>query len=107
MGNINANHERINDFDLKDPKFSGLYGDFKGLCPMYFTVCATEILDDDTVFAAEKAYKNDIDVRVDIAPFMLHGFPMRCNILPEGYMQTCIGADWMMNQQKKAKKIYT
>lgn len=104
VGNIDKNHKKIGDFSLKDSKYSGLYGEFKGLCPMYFTVCATEILYDDTILAAEKAYNNNIDVRVDIAPFMLHGFPMKCNILPEGYVQTCIGADWIMNQQRKAKK---
>ena len=104
VGNMNMDRERINNLDVKDPKFSPLYGDFKGLCPMYFTVCATEILLDDTLFAAEKAYKNGIDVRVDIAPFMSHCFAYKTNILPEAYMQTVIASEWLMDQQRKKQR---
>ena len=90
--------------DVKDPKFSPLYGDFKGLCPMYFSVCATEILFDDTIFAAEKVYKSGVDVKVDIEPFMSHCFAHQTNILPEAYSQTVKVSQWMMEKQEEKKK---
>ena len=101
VGNMDMDRNIINNFDLKDPKFSGIYGDFDGLCPMYFTVCATEILFDDTLLTAEKAYNRKIDVRVDVVPFLLHCFVYKVNKLPEAYMQTVIATEWMMRQKKK------
>lgn len=101
VGNINMNGERINNLDVKNKTFSPLYGDFRRLCPMLFSVYATEIMFDDTIFAAEKAYKNGVDVRVDVVPFMSHCFAYKTNILPEAYMLTVIAGEWMMGKQRK------
>ena len=69
--------------DPKDKKYSPVNGDFKGLCPLYFSVGASEILLDDTLVAAEKAYKEGVDVEVEIEPFMCHVYPVFVNIFPE------------------------
>ena len=106
VGNKNINGEIVNKFDLKDKRFSGLYGDFRGLCPMYFSVCATEILLDDTIFAAEKAYKSGVDVRVDIVPFMLHCFGENVNHMPEAYNQCIVASEWLKNQQRKKNLVF-
>eukprot|EP01084_Bolivina_argentea_P003492 6566_1 len=104
VGNVDINGNVINNFDLKNEIYSPLYGNFNGLCPMYFTVCATEMLLNDTIFAAEKAYKNGIDVRVDISPFMSHCFAYKVNIFPEAYVQTVVGGKWFMDQMRKQNR---
>ena len=50
---------------------------------MYFSVGASEILLDDTLVAAEKAYKEGVDVEVEIKPFMCHVYPVFVNIFPK------------------------
>merc|ERR1712154_469958 len=66
-GNLTGNNN-----DLKDKIYSPLYGNWKGLCPLYFMVGATEMLLEDTITASIEAYKNGVDVKVDIEPNMMH-----------------------------------
>eukprot|EP01084_Bolivina_argentea_P221011 374444_1 len=39
--------------DLQNEVFSPLYGNFKGLCPIYFMAGCTETLLDDTIYSAK------------------------------------------------------
>eukprot|EP00488_Nonionellina_sp_1-RS-2012_P000187 TRINITY_DN1055_c0_g1_i1.p1 TRINITY_DN1055_c0_g1~~TRINITY_DN1055_c0_g1_i1.p1 ORF type:complete len:246 (+),score=73.92 TRINITY_DN1055_c0_g1_i1:264-1001(+) len=84
VGEIDVNLNVVNDkISLKDKAFSPLFGEWDGLCPIYFMVGATEILLDDTLDAAEKAHNEGVDVRVDIEPFMPHTFPLFLRTVPE------------------------
>merc|ERR1712130_595028 len=73
VGNMDIDGNRTgNNNDLKDKKYSPFYGNWSGLCPLYFMVGGTEMLLEDTINAATKAYKAGVDVKVDIEPNMMH-----------------------------------
>ena len=101
-GNINKNKENINiDFEsdkneFRNKKYSPLYGNWKGLCPIYFMVGATEMLIEDTINSACKAYKNGVDVKVDIEPNMMHTWPLFLKIFPESYHTITRAADFIL-----------
>jgi len=87
---------------LKDKRFSPLFGDWSGLCPIYFMVGATEMLLDDTLRAAKKAHESGTDVAVDIAPFMTHTWPIFLRTIPEARYAAVRAADFIMKQFKAA-----
>ena len=60
------------NYDLKSEVFSPLFGNWNGLCPIYFLVGATEVLLDDTIYAAKRAYDAKVSVKVHIDPYMMH-----------------------------------
>ena len=54
--NVNTSLSVVkNKMDLKDPRVSPLYGKFKGLPPLLFTVGSYETLLSDTLRAASNA----------------------------------------------------
>ena len=89
VGNIDMDSGELKEdkhkeyVDPKDKIYSPVNGDFKGLCPVCFSVVASEIRLDDTFVTAEKAYKEGVDVKVEIEPFMCHVYPVFVNIFPE------------------------
>eukprot|EP01084_Bolivina_argentea_P032898 60892_1 len=102
IGNMDMkNGDIINDNDAQNAIYSPLNGEFKGMCPLYFSVGFTEILLDDTLFCAEKAYENGVEVQVEIAPFMCHVYPIMVNTFPEAKEAISRVSQFMNNNLKK------
>ena len=59
-------------------------------------VGATEMLIDDTLRAANKAYQCGTKVKVDIEPFMHHTWPLFLRTLPEAQYAVVRAADFIM-----------
>ena len=82
----------------KRGKISSVNGKFnKYLCPLYLMVGATELLLDDSIDVANKAYKNDVDVQLDIAPYMFHTWPLFINQFDEAIDSVVRGANFINN----------
>ena len=71
------------DNNLMDPKYSALYGEWKGLCPLYFSCGATEILYSDSQKCVEKCQENGIQVSYEYHESLPHGCGAWCAWLPE------------------------
>ena len=101
IGEIDINLNKVNvSVSLKDKEFSPLFGEWNGLCPIYFMCGATEMLLDDTLVAAKKAVEEGVDVRVDIEPFMHHTFPLFLRTLPEAKYAVVRAADFIIKHLK-------
>jgi acetyl esterase/lipase len=74
----------LNGWDPRDPRVSPLYGDLRGLPPLFMQVGDAEILLDDTRRFAAKAQAAGVDVTCEIWPEMFHVFQAFSTILPEG-----------------------
>ena len=59
-----------------DPYVSPYFGDFTGFPPMLIQVGSGEILLEDSVGIAKKAYRQGVDVTLEIYESMYHGFQM-------------------------------
>merc|ERR1712228_212870 len=92
------------DFDLKSKVFSPLYGNWNGLCPVYFMVGATEVLLDDTIYAGKRAYDSGVNVKVDIDPFGMHAWCIFAQCL-ESQAAIQRGAEWIL--QHLPRKTFT
>mmetsp|Transcript_44247 Transcript_44247/g.39488 ORF Transcript_44247/g.39488 Transcript_44247/m.39488 type:complete len:454 (-) Transcript_44247:772-2133(-) len=88
--------QKSTDEMLKDPSHSPLYGEWNDLCPIYFMVGATEMLVDDTLKAAKKAYDCGVKIKVDIEPFMHHTWPLFLRTLPEAQYAVVRASDFIM-----------
>ena len=53
---------------------SPVFGNFKGMSPLYFITGADEALLSDTTRCAHKARSEGVDVRCEISAFMQHCF---------------------------------
>ena len=104
-GNViknNNNNNYVNiDFNDKNNEFrnkiySPHYGNWKGLCPIYFMVGSTEMLLEDTINSAYKAYENGVNVKVDIEPNMMHTWCLFLRVFPEAYHTVTRGADFIL-----------
>lgn len=62
--------------DRKDPRFSVLYADLKGLPPTLVQVGSAETLLDDAVRFAGAAGAADVPVTLEIWPHMIHAWPV-------------------------------
>eukprot|EP00754_Rhynchopus_humris_P007783 Rhum_TRINITY_DN13566_c0_g1::Rhum_TRINITY_DN13566_c0_g1_i1::g.61341::m.61341/K14731/mlhB, chnC; epsilon-lactone hydrolase len=69
--------------DVRSGEYSPLYGEFKGLPPLYFQVGSTEVLLDDSVRAHKEAQACGVDTRLDIREGMCHSFPIFSPLFPE------------------------
>ena len=67
----------------RDPYVNPLYGDLKGLPPVYMQAGGEEVLLDDSLRLAEQAKKAGVDVRLDVFPGMQHTFQMAAGRAPE------------------------
>jgi acetyl esterase/lipase len=74
----------LNGWDPHDPRVSPLYGDLRGLPPLFMQVGDSEILLDDTRRFAAKAQAAGVDVTCEVWPEMFHVFQAFSTILPEG-----------------------
>lgn len=71
------------DGKRNDPLASPLYGDFRGLPPLYVQVGGDEALLDDSRRFVDKARKAGVDVRFDIYPDQQHVFQFMAGNAPE------------------------
>ena len=81
--------------DPSDAKYSPFYGEVKGLCPIYMSVGASEMLLDDTLMFAEKAYKAGVDVEVEIEPYLCHVYPVFITVFPEAKQAVIRASEFM------------
>jgi monoterpene epsilon-lactone hydrolase len=81
--------------DRRDPYASPLYGDLKGLPPIFLQAGGDETLLDDSRMFAERAKAAGVEVRLDVFPEMLHSFQMMAGRAPEA--DDAIGrlAEWV------------
>eukprot|EP01084_Bolivina_argentea_P039997 73901_1 len=99
--NLIANNNKKNEI------YSPMYGKFNGLCCMYFMVGMEEILLDDSLICAKKAFDAGVDVRCDVSPIMMHVWPSIVNIFPESLVACSKACDWIMQQFRKNHKQIT
>ena len=69
--------------DPRDPRVNPLYADLSGLGPVYIQAGGDETLADDARLLETRATKDGVEVRLDIAPGMLHTFQMAAGRAPE------------------------
>ena len=70
--------------NLTNPYASPLFGDLKGLCPMYIQVGECEILVDDSTRFAAKASAAGVEVKIEVWDHMFHAWQGFWMIIPEG-----------------------
>jgi epsilon-lactone hydrolase len=81
--------------NLKDPIASPLYGNLKGIPPVYIHVGGDELLLDDSRMLADVADKAGVDIQVDIFPHMQHSFTMAAGRAPEADHSIFLFAQWL------------
>lgn len=69
--------------DLRHPLLSPVYGDFRGLPPLYMVAGSTEILRDDARRTAVRAREAGVMVQYEEWHRMPHVFPLFAAVLPE------------------------
>ena len=69
--------------DLHDPYLSPVYGSFEGFPPILIQVGTWEVLESDSIDAAEKAAKAGVSVQLTRYEGMFHVFQMFGDFLPE------------------------
>ena len=73
----------VGDHDPTEPWISPLYGDLRGLPPLYICVGEYEtMLDDSTRFAA-KAREAGVETTLVVEPRMIHCYPLMAPLFPE------------------------
>jgi len=72
-----------NGKDKRNPLISPLYGNLKGLPPLYIVAGEHEILLDDSIRFAEKARAADVEVTLRIEEGMCHCYPAFGNLFRE------------------------
>lgn len=77
-------HNYAGDTELTNPYASPLFGDLKGLCPIYIQVGECEILLSDSTRYAEKAQNAGVDVTLEVWPNMFHAWQGFWMVIPEG-----------------------
>ncbi|MEX2228471.1 MAG: alpha/beta hydrolase [Dehalococcoidia bacterium] len=67
----------------RDPLAAPLYGEYRGLAPLYIQVGGDETLLDDSTRVAERAKAAGVEVRLDVFPEMQHVFQSSVGNVPE------------------------
>eukprot|EP01084_Bolivina_argentea_P012051 22588_1 len=93
------------DSDIKHPKYSPLYGNWTGLCALYFSSGATEILFSDGEQAYRKCKENDVEVECEWNPVLPHGVGAWCSWLPESRDSVIRFIQWIKYIQKKGNVV--
>ena len=73
----------VGDHDLEDPYISPLYGDLRGLPPLFIIAGSYEIMLDDSTRFAEKAKQAGVDVTLRVGDKMMHCYPLMTPFFPE------------------------
>lgn len=79
----NASRFYAGENDKKNPFISPLYGNLKGLPPLYISAGGNEILLDDSVRFAQKARNEGVEVTLRVESGMCHCYPAFGNLFPE------------------------
>ena len=104
VGNKDADLNVIGSNNKMDAKYSPLFGDFEGLCPMYLTVSVQEMLFDDAIHTAMKAYEQGVDVICDVHPVMFHVWPTFVKEFPEAIVACSKAAYWILRNFKQQER---
>jgi len=73
----------VGESNIKNPLLSPLFGDCKGLPPIYICVGTHEIHLDDCINFADKAKKDGVQVALRKWKNMVHAFPVMSPLFPE------------------------
>jgi monoterpene epsilon-lactone hydrolase len=73
----------VGDNDPRLPWISPLYGDLRGLPPIFICVGTNETMLDDSTRFAEKAKAAGVDVTLRVWKGMIHCFPLMAPLFPE------------------------
>jgi monoterpene epsilon-lactone hydrolase len=73
----------LNGADARHPTAAPLYGDLRGLAPLYIQVGGDETLLDDSTRLATRAAHAGVEVRLDVFPEMQHVFQVMAGQIPE------------------------
>lgn len=91
--------------DLKDPRVSPLYGDFRGLPPMLVLASEDEMLFDDSRRMVERAGAAGVDVRFEPRAGMCHVWPLFHPLYPEAGMALRMTGDFVRARTGESKRI--
>ena len=69
--------------DPRNPYISPVFGDFKGIPPLFIQVGSSEVLHDDASRVAERAKVAGVDVTLDVWEGMIHAFQIFTAFAPE------------------------
>jgi acetyl esterase/lipase len=69
--------------NARDPLAAPLYGDYRGVAPIYIQVGGDETLLDDSDRLADHARAAGADVKLDVFPEMQHVFQLSVGNMPE------------------------
>ena len=82
------------------PKYSALYGDWKGLCPLYISASLNEMMINDNKLIIEKCEEFGVDCEYDFDPYLIHATVMWCGVVPEARDRLIIIIEWMKKKLK-------
>ncbi len=85
----------LGEGDPRDPLAAPLYGDYRGVAPIYIQVGGDETLLDDSTRVAEKAKAAGVEVRLDVFPEMQHVFQTSAGNVPEATDAVQRIGDWL------------
>lgn len=74
----------LGEGDRRDPLASPLYGELRGLPPLFVQVGGLETLLDDSTRLAARAREAGVEVELKLWPEMFHGWQLYARLLPEG-----------------------
>ncbi len=79
-----AANDYLNGHDNKDPLVSPVFGDLRGLPPLFIQVGSREVLLDDSRKLAVRARADDVPVRLEEWPGLFHVWHMMADWLTDG-----------------------
>ncbi len=90
--------------DLKDPRVSPLYGNFRGLPPLLVFASLDEMLFDDAARTVEKARTAGVDVRHEWRRGLCHVWPLFYPLFPETKEALALTAAFIRERTSMARK---
>ncbi|MFN0024409.1 MAG: alpha/beta hydrolase [Parvularculaceae bacterium] len=90
--------------DLKDPRVSPLYGNFRGLPPLLVFASRDEMLFDDAARTVEKAKEAGVDVRFEPRSELSHVWPLFYPLFPEANEALALTAAFIRERTSIARK---
>jgi acetyl esterase/lipase len=73
----------LGEQDARNPLAAPLYGDYRGIAPLYIQVGGDETLLDDSTRVAGRASAAGVEVKLDVFPEMQHVFQSSAGNMPE------------------------
>lgn len=86
------------DLDLKDPRVSPLFGEFKGLPPLLLFASRTELLFDDSARLIPKARAAGVSARLEAQDGLPHVWPMFYALMPEAKASIALAAQFVLER---------